>query len=235
MRPVSYAVTTACTRLRSPSLARIRFTWVFTVARLTTRVAAKAHPARTRGSRADRESLTIPWLGAISGSGSQRLSWPKHTTSSSVPTPRFQTGPGPRPRRASDRLAHVDGPGAPVYGRSNHSLTGADIAGGLPAGATGPTGPAGAKGADGATGATGAEGPAGASGLPGAAGQQGPSGVLSTHSFTGTIGDITGTGPGIGSWQFAGGTNAATITAGQRITAMATFALGATSPRRRQL
>lgn len=114
----------------------------------------------------------------------------------------------------------------------NHSLTAADIAGGLPAGPTGAAGPAGATGAAGLQGVAGAQGPVGATGPQGpvgAAGAQGPSGVLSTHSFTGTIGPITGTGAGIGDWQFVGGTNAVTVVAGQRITASATFALGASS------
>lgn len=112
----------------------------------------------------------------------------------------------------------------------NHSLTAADIAGGLPAGPTGAAGPAGATGAAGPQGVAGAQGPVGATGPQGpvgAAGAQGPSGVLTTKSFTGSIGTITGTGTGIGDWKFVGGTEAVTVVSGQRITATATFALGA--------
>jgi hypothetical protein len=69
----------------------------------------------------------------------------------------------------------------------------------------------------------------GPQGSKGDKGDQGPSGVLSTHAFGGTIGDITGSGSGIGDWKFAGPTDAVTITAGQRITATAAFALGAST------
>jgi hypothetical protein len=67
----------------------------------------------------------------------------------------------------------------------------------------------------------------GAQGSKGDKGDQGPSGVLSTHAFGGTIGTITGSGSGIGDWQFAGPTSAGTIATGQRITATAAIALGA--------
>ena len=116
------------------------------------------------------------------------------------------------------------------------SLTAIDIAGGLPAGpagAAGPKGAAGAQGAQGAQGPAGPAGPKGADGAPGAqgpigpTGAQGPPGVVATHAFTGSIGTITGTGGG--DWQFVGGTNATTITDLNRITATATFALGATT------
>jgi hypothetical protein len=76
-------------------------------------------------------------------------------------------------------------------------------------------------------GAPGQKGDPGAPGQNGSDGAQGPSGVLSTHGFTGSIGTITGTGTGIGDWKFAGGTDAVTITSGQRITATAAFAVGA--------
>jgi hypothetical protein len=69
----------------------------------------------------------------------------------------------------------------------------------------------------------------GPQGSKGDKGDQGPSGVLSTHAFGGDIGDIMGSGTGIGDWQFAGATSAVTITAGQRITATAAFALGAST------
>jgi hypothetical protein len=69
--------------------------------------------------------------------------------------------------------------------------------------------------------------PAGLQGPQGTKGDQGPSGVLSTHAFGGSIGTIMGSGTGIGDWQFAGGTSAVTITAGQRITATAALGLGA--------
>lgn len=76
---------------------------------------------------------------------------------------------------------------------------------------------------------SGVQGPKGDNGTPGAQGDPGPSGVVSTHSFTGSIGTITGTGSGIGDWQFAGGTNAVTITGTQRITVTAVAALGAST------
>jgi hypothetical protein len=69
----------------------------------------------------------------------------------------------------------------------------------------------------------------GPQGSKGDKGDQGPSGVLSTHAFGGTIGTITGSGTGVGDWQFAGATSAVTITAGQRITATAALALGAST------
>jgi hypothetical protein len=103
----------------------------------------------------------------------------------------------------------------------NHSLTALDIAGGLrrgPKGDTGATGPAGA---------TGAVGPQGPKGDRGDDGSPGGAGLGATHGFTGSIGDITGTGGS--NYHFVGGTNAVTVTNGQRITATAVFALGATT------
>jgi hypothetical protein len=105
----------------------------------------------------------------------------------------------------------------------NHSLTALDIAGGLPRGPKGDTGDTGAAGVTGATGAAGVQGPKGDKGDKGDDGAPGASGVVSTHGFTGSIGDITGTG----AYQFVGGTDAVTVTTGQRITATAVFALGA--------
>jgi hypothetical protein len=121
-----------------------------------------------------------------------------------------------------------------------------------PIGPAGPAGPAGARGADstvpgptGAQGVTGGQGPAGPQGVKGDTGPQGPAGeagpqgptgetgpqgpgdALSVHGFTGPIGDITGTGSGIGDYQFVGGTNAVTLTSLQTITATASFGLGA--------
>ena len=69
--------------------------------------------------------------------------------------------------------------------------------------------------------------PAGAKGAPGQNGRDGASGVVSTHGFSGSIGNITGTGAA--DWYFAGGTDTVTITAGQRITATASLALGAST------
>jgi hypothetical protein len=76
-------------------------------------------------------------------------------------------------------------------------------------------------GATGAPGADGPQGPKGDNGAPGA------SGLVSTHGFTGSIGTITGTGGS--NYQFVGGTDAVTVTTGQRITATAVFGLGAPS------
>ncbi len=114
----------------------------------------------------------------------------------------------------------------------NHSLTALDIVGGLPRGPkgdTGATGPGGASGVQGPKGDAGAPGAPGDAGPPGDDGAPGASGVVSTHGFTGSIGDIIGTGSGSGNYQFVGGTNAVTVTAGQRITATAVFGLGATA------
>jgi hypothetical protein len=103
----------------------------------------------------------------------------------------------------------------------DHSLTALDIAGGLPRGPKGDPGATGLTGPPGAGGAQGPKGDKGDGGAPGA------SGVISTHSFTGSIGSITGTGGS--NYQFVGGTNAVTVTAGQRITATAVFGIGASS------
>src|SRR5688572_7696790 len=50
-RPVSYATTTACTRSRSRSLARMRVMWVFTVASLRCRASASSVLLRPPASR----------------------------------------------------------------------------------------------------------------------------------------------------------------------------------------
>jgi hypothetical protein len=112
----------------------------------------------------------------------------------------------------------------------NHSLTALDLAGGLPRGPkgdTGATGPVGAGGAQGPKGDPGAPGAPGNTGPPGDDGAPGASGVVSTHGFSGSIGDITGTGGS--NYQFVGDTEAVTVTTGQRITATAVMALGATT------
>jgi hypothetical protein len=120
----------------------------------------------------------------------------------------------------------------------NHSLTAADFGGALAAGPAGPEGARGPAGADGAAGAKGADGPQGPQGIAGPVGpigatgntgntgntgDTGPSGVVLTKSFYGSVADVTTSAE----WQFVGGTEAATIAAGQRITASATFPLGA--------
>jgi hypothetical protein len=101
----------------------------------------------------------------------------------------------------------------------DHSLTALDFAGGLRRGAKGDVG------ATGPAGPAGAQGPKGDRGDDGAPAAPGGSGVFSTHGFTGSIGTINGTGGS--NYQFVGGTNAVTISAGQRITASAVFGLGA--------
>jgi len=92
--------------------------------------------------------------------------------------------------------------------------------------AKGKRGPAGPTGATGAAGAAGAAGAKGATGATGATGSTGATGVVSTVRFGGSVPDIAASS----AMDFRGPTATITVTsATQRLTGLATAALGTTS------
>ena len=151
---------------------------------------------------------------------------------------------GPQGATGAQGLTGPQGPAGPAGPQGATGFQGPSGPAG-PQGATGaqgPAGPAGASGPQGATGAqglTGPQGPAGATGTQGPTGATGPQGATGAQGPTGSSGVVTvlPINGNIGNtivgnsfvYVFAGPTVSVTITAGQKIVAVASAPLATTA------